>query len=303
MEIEADLLLGKLGGLPLALVQAGAYIQQTNMSVARYARYYDETWENLMLYQDRYPLQEYAERSVLTTWKLSYAQVQAVKSEATTVLDQWAFLHPGNVSYELIQTDPQVSEQLEHGAKETGSIAMDELSFQDSLGVLVQYSLIDATTGGSSFSIHPVVHNCSLHNIAVRETRELLCSRAIRMVAKKVPSSEDPDRLSVARWLLPHARMTASRHMRLLEMHDLEDELHMIAHCMQDWESSQEVESLYVRALRGKEEAWGPKHTSTLSTVNNLAILYSDQGKMQEAEEMYLRALRGKEEAWGPKHT
>ncbi|KAK5109652.1 hypothetical protein LTR85_002292 [Meristemomyces frigidus] len=65
----------------------------------------------------------------------------------------------------------------------------------------------------------------------------------------------------------------------------------------------QEAEEMYLRALRGQEEAWGPKHTSTLDTVNNLAILYKSQGKMQEAEEMYLRALRGKEEAWGPKHT
>jgi tetratricopeptide (TPR) repeat protein len=60
---------------------------------------------------------------------------------------------------------------------------------------------------------------------------------------------------------------------------------------------------MYLRALKGYEEAWGPKHTSTLDTVNNLGILYSDQGKMKEAEEMYLRALKGYEEAWGPKHT
>ncbi|KAK4895648.1 hypothetical protein LTR49_028256 [Elasticomyces elasticus] len=51
------------------------------------------------------------------------------------------------------------------------------------------------------------------------------------------------------------------------------------------------------------EETWGPKHTSTLDTVNNLAILYKSQGKMQEAEEMYLRALREYKEAWGPKHA
>jgi tetratricopeptide (TPR) repeat protein len=64
-----------------------------------------------------------------------------------------------------------------------------------------------------------------------------------------------------------------------------------------------EAEEMYLRALRGKEDAWGVKHTSTLDTVNNLAVLYSDQGRMKEAEEMYLRALRGKEEAWGAKHT
>jgi tetratricopeptide (TPR) repeat protein len=64
-----------------------------------------------------------------------------------------------------------------------------------------------------------------------------------------------------------------------------------------------EAEEMYLRALRGKEEAWGAKHTSTLETVNNLGNLYWKQGKIKEAEEMYLRALRGFEEAWGAKHT
>jgi Tfp pilus assembly protein PilF len=41
----------------------------------------------------------------------------------------------------------------------------------------------------------------------------------------------------------------------------------------------------------------GPDHTSTLDTVNNLGLLYADQGKMAEAEQMYIRALQGYEEA------
>ncbi|KAH9203606.1 hypothetical protein DL95DRAFT_418908 [Leptodontidium sp. 2 PMI_412] len=56
-------------------------------------------------------------------------------------------------------------------------------------------------------------------------------------------------------------------------------------------------------SLQGKEKAWGPEHTSTLNTVNNLGLLYADQGKLVEAEQMYQRALQGYEKAWGPDHT
>ena len=63
-----------------------------------------------------------------------------------------------------------------------------------------------------------------------------------------------------------------------------------------------EAEEMYVRALRGKEKAWGVEHTSTLNTVNNLGLLYKAQGKMVEAEEMYVRALRGYEKAVGKDH-
>ncbi|KAH0535978.1 hypothetical protein FGG08_007115, partial [Glutinoglossum americanum] len=60
-----------------------------------------------------------------------------------------------------------------------------------------------------------------------------------------------------------------------------------------------EAEEMYQRALQGKEKAWGPDHTSTLDTVNNLGNLYADQGKLDEVEEMYQRALQGYEKALG----
>jgi tetratricopeptide (TPR) repeat protein len=60
-----------------------------------------------------------------------------------------------------------------------------------------------------------------------------------------------------------------------------------------------EAEQMYQRALQGYEKAWGPEHTSTLDTVNNLANLYAAQGKLVEAEQMYQRALQGYEKAIG----
>jgi hypothetical protein len=35
---------------------------------------------------------------------MSYEQVYAVKPEAARLLDQWAFLHLGDVSYKLVET-------------------------------------------------------------------------------------------------------------------------------------------------------------------------------------------------------
>ncbi|KJZ70113.1 hypothetical protein HIM_10483 [Hirsutella minnesotensis 3608] len=60
---------------------------------------------------------------------------------------------------------------------------------------------------------------------------------------------------------------------------------------------------MYKRALEGYEKALGQDHTSTLDTVNNLGLLYANQGKLPEAEAMYKRALEGKEKALGRDHT
>ena len=59
----------------------------------------------------------------------------------------------------------------------------------------------------------------------------------------------------------------------------------------------EEAEKMYQQALQGKENAWGPDHTSTLNTVNNLGNLYKSQGKLDQAEKVYQRALQGKEKA------
>jgi len=60
---------------------------------------------------------------------------------------------------------------------------------------------------------------------------------------------------------------------------------------------------MYQRALQGYEKALGPDHTSTLNVVNNLGLLYADQGKLDEAEKMYQRALKSYKKTCNLKHT
>ena len=57
----------------------------------------------------------------------------------------------------------------------------------------------------------------------------------------------------------------------------------------------QEAEAMYLRALEGYEKVWGSEYPSTQRTINNLAILYSDQGKMQEVEALFRRVREGNE--------
>jgi len=59
---------------------------------------------------------------------------------------------------------------------------------------------------------------------------------------------------------------------------------------------------VYLAGENGKEKALGVDHTSTLDTVNNLGVLYRNQGKLNEAEEFYKRALKGYK-ALGTDHT
>ena len=106
------------------------------------------------------------------------------------------------------------------------------------------------------------------------------------------------------RRVLPHARRFKHDRMKLaIDWSGIDPgDLYQFAYLYQQSDMNTEAEDIYLRALAGKEKAWGPEHTSTLDTVNNLGALYSDQSKMKEAEDMCLRALAGYEKAWGPEH-
>ena len=88
----------------------------------------------------------------------------------------------------------------------------------------------------------------------------------------------------------------------LASLHGKQDEAEkMYQRALQGREKAKldEAEKMYQRAQQGYENAWGPDHTSTLNTVNNLGGLYMSRGKQDEAEQMYQRALQGYEKALG----
>jgi hypothetical protein len=55
------------------------------------------TWERLMQRQGRFPLEEYGDRNVLTTWIISYEQVRKQSENAAWLLKLWGFLDHGEL--------------------------------------------------------------------------------------------------------------------------------------------------------------------------------------------------------------
>eukprot|EP00611_Tribonema_gayanum_P001878 TRINITY_DN1138_c1_g2_i3.p1 TRINITY_DN1138_c1_g2~~TRINITY_DN1138_c1_g2_i3.p1 ORF type:complete len:309 (-),score=33.15 TRINITY_DN1138_c1_g2_i3:120-1046(-) len=66
--------------------------------------------------------------------------------------------------------------------------------------------------------------------------------------------------------------------------------------------SYEEAAPLYARALALRQEVMGPKHSSVVASLNNLADLHKAQGNYAEAALLYARALTIYEEWLGPKN-
>ncbi|KAL1616049.1 hypothetical protein SLS56_011586 [Neofusicoccum ribis] len=108
---DANALVQRLDGLPLALAQAGAYIGLNGMTATQYLKHYEDTWKELME-NHKFSLPEYQSRTVLTTWTLSYNQVRAKSDEAAGLLRLWGMLDPSDLWFELVQAVEEVHEEI-----------------------------------------------------------------------------------------------------------------------------------------------------------------------------------------------
>ncbi|KAK4248763.1 hypothetical protein C7999DRAFT_30744 [Corynascus novoguineensis] len=71
-------LLSLLDGLPLALAQAASYLRETKLDATAYVRLYKQQWDELVRSdgEARSPLEEYEQRSVGTTWMVSFEAIR-----------------------------------------------------------------------------------------------------------------------------------------------------------------------------------------------------------------------------------
>ena len=97
---QARAICEELGGLPLALDQAGAYIEETGCSLADYQHLFQEHRADLLA--KHHGLIEDHPESVATTWSLSFEQVEQKNPAAADLLRLCAFLAPDAIPEEII---------------------------------------------------------------------------------------------------------------------------------------------------------------------------------------------------------
>ena len=138
-----------MDGLPLALDQAGAYIEETKESVSNYLTVYQQQRTELLNRRDG--LVPGHPDSVATTWSLAFEQVEGANPAAIELMRLCAFLAPDAIPEELIiEGAPYLGPVLQ-------PVAADRSRLNAAIAQLLKYSLIrrDATT--HTLTIHRLV--------------------------------------------------------------------------------------------------------------------------------------------------
>ncbi|KAL4967483.1 P-loop containing nucleoside triphosphate hydrolase protein, partial [Aspergillus stella-maris] len=280
---HAKRLAERLAGLPLALATAGAFLQHSTITFQRYLQEYEKRW-NINPRQST-QLEEYQNRTLFTTWDLSYSRIQKIDPDAAELLKLLAYfsnqsLWHGLFSAGLTSTSPQWLH----------NVADDDISFDSVMKTLMDHCFLEVQILTSSWSMHGCVHDWTLamlnKNINPEQFRYALDCVAASIPSNSTESLAHPSfsRLTAHGTRLVHQRFLES--ITLIQtFHDRYEDMLDIASLLHEQVQLVAAEEMYQRALAGKEKALGPDHISTLDTVNNLGILYSNQGKLQEAEE------------------
>ncbi|KAF2740298.1 hypothetical protein EJ04DRAFT_548751 [Polyplosphaeria fusca] len=97
---DAVKLAQELDGLPLALATAGAYLHQVMMSFSDYLRLYKESWSRLQVTSPN--LSSYEDRTLYSTWQISYEHVEQQNSLSAMLLRLWAYFDNYDLWLELL---------------------------------------------------------------------------------------------------------------------------------------------------------------------------------------------------------
>jgi hypothetical protein len=138
-------LIQELGGLPLALDQAGAYMEETPCGIEEYLNLY-RSYRAILLSR-RGGIVEDHPTSVATTWSLSFASVERVNPMAADLLRLCAFLYPDAIQEDLLR---QGVTQLEAPLQRLGT---DDLSFHEALKMPGNYSLLHRELSSQTLTI------------------------------------------------------------------------------------------------------------------------------------------------------
>jgi tetratricopeptide (TPR) repeat protein/transcriptional regulator with XRE-family HTH domain len=293
---EAGNIVVALDHFPLALEQAGAYIEETGCSFGNYLQLY-QTQSKALLNRRGTQTTNYPD-PVATTWSLSFQKVEQANPAAAELLRLCAFLAPDHIPEELITDGAQYWPSLLQQA------ATNPFAFDQMIESLLGFSLVKRLAENHLLSIHRLVQIVQRDRMDPEEQRQW-AERVVTAVNALFP--HDP-RNEITSWpkclrYLEQAQACNTLIQELtLELTEGADLLDRTGSYLYEHASYAIAEPLYLRALHIWSQSLGSEHSQTAPPLNGLANIYREQGKYTEAEPLYLHALRIWEQSLGSEH-
>jgi nucleoside-triphosphatase THEP1 len=233
-------LLDVLEYLPLAIMQAAAYLCAKQMSVTKYLQIYRNSADALLdvLNRNIEDTRRYRALSkpVATTWFISFDNIAREDQLAADYLCFMSCIHRQNIP---------------------GSILPDAsiLEAANSIGTLKAYNLITERSGGDFFDVHSLVHLSVQKWLAAKGESYEWTRIALKRIAEVFPTGDQENR-DLWNLYLPHARHILSS-VELLSLTDQAGRtlLYNVGWCLESGGWYKEAEIICRRSVQANEGA------------------------------------------------
>lgn len=290
---DAKALSDSLGGLPLALEQAGAFIEENHLTIREYQRLYES--EGVKLMARHGDLGDDSHLPVTITFSVAFEQLETQNPMAARLLRLCAFFAPDNIPEEILESEYRdIDEAL-------GGTLATELERTELIHDVCSRSLMTRDAADRSLSMHRLVQLVLRESLEAEE-KQAWAAHAVNVLNAAFPSVEF-ENWPLCERLLSHSLLCLDHAAQQdVETQQAARLCNQVAFYLSYRAQYAAAEPLYKRALAVYEKVLGPEHPDTAAVLNNLANLYRDQGNLSEAEPMLERALAIDEKVSGPEH-
>lgn len=276
-----------MDGLPLALDQAGSYIEETGCKLSHYLSLFATQRVRLLRERGRSFIDH--PDSVATTWSLIFNEIRQTSRVAADLLYLCAFLHPDAIYRDIFI----------EGASTLGAslrpVASDPIALDQTIGELRKYSLVQSNPHTEALTIHRLVQSV-IRDTMDQKTQRLWAERTVRAINEVFP------RIEVATWIetrakcrryFTHAQACAELieqwRMMFVEAAQL---LNKVGKYLEEISEFGSAEQAYLNMLHIDEQIDGIELDQIIKDHNDLAMLYEKQEKYKQAESHYKEALK-----------
>jgi tetratricopeptide (TPR) repeat protein len=296
--------------MPLALVQAAAYIRQRapRCSVQQYLEMFyksDKKRTVLLEYDvDNLRRDEKAKNSILTTWHISFEHILQARQSAADLLSFMSFFDRQGIPEALLRNQDRPKnrhggvEAIDRDGEDNDSNSSDDESetsvddgFEEDILTLRNYSLIRVTTDSCTFEMHRLVQFATQKWLEGRGQLETWKEQYIDNLCAAFPRGEYKN-WAQCQALFPHAKSA------LLQEPESEESLRRWALLLYNaaWYASQkgdpgDTKELSVKSFKVRKRLLGKEHTDTLSSMVMVGLAAYLAGRWKEAEELQVQVM------------
>ena len=286
-EQDTKALLTQLTYLPLAIVQAAAYINENGIALSDYLLLLEDQEEEVIdllseEFEDHGRYRD-VKNPVATTWLISFEQIRHRDPLAAEFLSFIACIDPKDVPQSLLPPRPSRKKEI------------------DAIGTLDAYSFISRRSLDLALDVHRLVHLATRSWLRKEALLAQWTGRVITRLEGVFPNNDHQNR-SVWRSYLAHARYALESNLNGKYEEIRINLARKVGMCLYSDGRWKEAEELYMQVMETRKRVLGEEHPDTLTSMANLASTYRNQGRWKEAEVLESQVMETRKRVLGEEH-